>query len=80
VTQNTEWNSYYSFNAPAKSGVYNIMYRRAKSREVTTGTARYRKRDKGWAEITNARTQRPVDETYDSRDNRIVSPVVVAWR
>jgi len=70
-------------SVPAKSGRYTTIYRRAKSRDLVQGTATFRKRasgghERGWSEISGPRGD--VFPSFDSRDYRIVSPVVVAWR
>lgn len=66
-------------NNPNKTGTYKIVYARAKSSDRTTGTGHFNAKTKKWTKITNKRTGRIVEPTYDYRDAVTRSPTVVAW-
>lgn len=74
----------FSPATPNKTGKYEVLYRRSKSRDIVRGTATFRKRaasghESGFSNIINTRTNRPVLPSFDKRDSKVYSPAVVAW-
>jgi hypothetical protein len=70
--------SYNHDTLPTATGVYDIVYSRAKSREIHLGKGKFVKSKKRFTEITGKRGH--VGVSYDARDNRFVEPKVIGWK